>query len=487
VAGDRRRRAAGVIGFMRKTKIVCTLGPASANLRIVRRMVRAGMDAARLNFSHGTHAEHSELLKKVRRAARDAGRPVAVIQDLSGPKLRIGEIAGDSVELKPGQRFVLTARQVPGNGQVVSVNHPSLPRELQSGDVVLLADGMIELKVQKIEDEDVICRVVIGGRLSSRKGINVPQRRLSIKAFTEKDRADLLWGIRNGVDLVAVSYVRCAEDLNEVRAFLDRHGARIPLIAKIEKHEALADLDDVIRAADAVMVARGDLGVDVPLEEVPGIQKRIIRRAAQMGRPVITATQMLRSMVDNPRPTRAEVTDVANAVLDGADATMLSEETAAGRYPVRAVEVMSRIITAVEGDFAHRHWRESLEGAHASVSSAVAYAACELAERVGAAAIVACTCSGRTAINVSRLRPTLPIFGATPNLPVYQRLALARGVVPVLIPHAESDDALIRAVDHYLVEQGLVSPGERVVLAAGVPVRIPGNTNFLRVLTAGTV
>lgn len=472
---------------MRRTKIVCTLGPASSDLRIIRRMVRAGMDAARLNFSHGTHSDHGQLLRKVRLAAEQQGRPVAVIQDLSGPKLRIGPIASGTVELQPGKIFVLTTRKVPGDAHCVSVNYPDLPRELKPGDTILLADGMIELRVKSTSPDEIRCRVVIGGRLSSRKGISVPSRSLGVEPFTAKDRNDLLWGIRKGVDYVAVSYVRTADDIARVRSFLDRHQAAISIIAKIEKHEAINNLDDIITAADAVMVARGDLGVEVPIESVPVIQKKIIRRAAELGRPVITATQMLRSMVTNPRPTRAEVTDVANAMLDGADATMLSEETAMGRFPVITVEMMSRIISDAETIFPHDRWMESLQKLPEPVSSAIAGAACRLAEQTGASAIIACTCSGRTALNVARLRPRARIFAPTPNRRVYQRLALAWGISPLLIHPAETDSELMRAAHDALLAQGLIRPGERIVLTAGVPVKIPGNTNFVRVITAGTI
>ncbi|HIE10696.1 MAG TPA: pyruvate kinase [Kiritimatiellae bacterium] len=472
---------------MRRTKIVCTLGPASSDLRIIRRMVRAGMDAARLNFSHGTHADHAQLLRKVRLAAEQQGKPVAVIQDLSGPKLRIGTLATGTVELEPGRMFVLTTRDTPGDSQCVSVNYPDLPRQLRPGDTILLADGMIELRVKSTTQHEVRCRVVIGGRLSSRKGISVPSRSLGIEPFTAKDRDDLLWGIRKAVDYVAVSYVRTADDIVRVRSFLDRNQAAISIIAKIEKHEAIDHLDDIISSADAVMVARGDLGVEVPIEAVPVIQKKIIRRAAVLGRPVITATQMLRSMAANPRPTRAEVTDVANAMLDGADATMLSEESAVGRFPVLAVEMMSRIISHAETIFPHDRWMESLQKLSEPVSGAIAGAACRLAERIGATTIVACTCSGRTALNVARLRPRARIFAPTPHPHVYRRLALAWGITPLIVRRADSDDELMRAAHDALLAQRLIHPGERIVFTAGVPVKIPGNTNFVRVITAGTI
>ncbi|TFG54709.1 MAG: pyruvate kinase, partial [Candidatus Aminicenantes bacterium] len=313
---------------MAKTKIVCTIGPASRSPRILKKLIQAGMNVARLNFSHGTHSEHLIVLRLIRGLSRELDRPVAVLQDLAGPKIRVGKIAAGTISLKPGALFTLTSRRVPGGTGQVSISYPHLPAEVRPGDALLLSDGALELVVLKTSTRDIVCRVVVGGPLVSHKGINLPSRSIKAPSLTRKDKVDLAFGIRHGVDYVALSFVRGAGDIAAARRFIQKRGADIPLVAKIEKHEALDHIDEIISAADAVMVARGDLGVETPLENIPQVQKMLIQKANRSGKPVITATQMLRSMVDGPRPTRAEVTDVANAVLDGTDAVMLSEETA---------------------------------------------------------------------------------------------------------------------------------------------------------------
>ncbi|MFO0985664.1 MAG: pyruvate kinase, partial [Planctomycetota bacterium] len=337
--------------MQQRTKIVATIGPASRAHATLARLVDAGMDVARLNLSHGTHDEHREVMHAVREIAEQKQQPVAILLDLCGPKVRVGAIREPSVTLVPGQEFTLTTRAVPGSERAVSVSHATLPAEVQAGDPVLLSDGAIELEVIATQATDIVCRVIVGGALSSHKGLNLPTRTLQVQSLTDKDRRDLEFGITHGVDFVALSFVRSGADVQCARQFLQQRRSSIPLIAKIEKHEALDHLDAIIALADGVMVARGDLGVDVPLERVPRLQKELIARANRAAKPVITATQMLRSMVDNPRPTRAEVTDVANAILDGTDAVMLSEETAAGRYPADAVAIMARIAAATEASF----------------------------------------------------------------------------------------------------------------------------------------
>jgi len=443
------------------------------------------MDVARLNSAHGTHGEHREVVTTIRRIASEVGRPVAVLQDLAGPKIRIGEIAEGSATLETGARFTLTTRAVAGDAEAVSVTYPDLPRDVQPADTILLGDGALELEVEAVTGEDVRCRVVVGGLLSSKKGINVPTRSLRVRAFTEKDRADLAFGIDAGVDFVALSFVRDPADVLEVRRFLEERRASVPLVAKIEKHEALDRFDAILETVDAVMVARGDLGVETPLERVPRVQKRLIRGSNRAGKPVVTATQMLRSMVESPRPTRAEVTDVANAILDGTDAVMLSEETAVGRYPVQAVATMRRIAEDAEGVFPFDVWKERLgREATRTVPESVSLAACELAEDVGAAAIVAFTQSGSTARHVSKYRPRAPILAPTPVEATYRRLALVWGVVPVRTRPLATTDEMTREALEAAVRTGLVRSGEKVVIVAGVPVGVPGATNSIQTQVA---
>jgi pyruvate kinase len=333
---------------MIKTKIVCTIGPASRSPKILERLIRAGMDVARLNFSHGTPNEHGRTISDLRKIARRLGRPVAVLQDLAGPKIRIGPVRNGPVTLEAGASFTLTARKVPGDERTVSLNYPGLVADVRKGDALLLSDGALELEVVGVEGRDILCRVVIGGPLNSYKGVNLPARTLRTPSLTAKDRADLRFGLSKEVDYVALSFVRDAKDIASVRRHMKRCGGSAPVIAKIEKHEALDNMDAILAAADGLMVARGDLGVEIPLERIPRVQKDLIRKSREAGKPVITATQMLRSMVDSPRPTRAEVTDVANAILDGTDAVMLSEETAVGKHPVEAVSMMARIAREAE-------------------------------------------------------------------------------------------------------------------------------------------
>ncbi|MET0619004.1 MAG: pyruvate kinase, partial [Thermoanaerobaculia bacterium] len=370
---------------MPRTKIVCTIGPSSRSPETLMRLAEAGMDVARLNFSHGTHVEHAAVIAAVRATAERLGRPIAILQDLAGVKIRIGEIAGGTVRLEPGSTFTLTTRPVPGDAREVSLDYPALGECVRPGDALLLSDGEVELRVEKASGSDIGCRVVVGGALSSHKGIHLPNRSIAAEGLTAKDRDDLAFGIDQGVDYVALSFVRSASDVLIARRFLDERGAAIPLIAKIEKHEALASIEAILAAADGLMVARGDLGVETPLEHVPLLQKMLIERSNRAGKPVITATQMLLSMVENPRPTRAEVGDVANAILDGTDAVMLSEETAAGRYPAEAVATMRRIAEDAETAFPFEAWMRRFEDKSLqSLPEAVAGAACELAEHIGA-------------------------------------------------------------------------------------------------------
>lgn len=470
---------------MRRTKIVGTIGPASRAPETLERLLVAGLGVARLNFSHGRHEEHGAAIRDLRAAARKLNRPLAILQDLAGPKIRIGEIPGGPVTLRAGAEFVLTSRPVAGSEREVSLTYAGLPADVAPGDSLLLGDGALELEVRHTDGRDIVCRVMVGGTISSHKGINAPTARIRAPILGEKDKADLLFGIAQGVDWVALSFVRDVTDIETVRAFLRDHDAALPLIAKIEKHEALDQADAIVQAVDGIMVARGDLSVEIPMHRVPRFQKELIARANRAGKPVITATQMLLSMVDNPRPTRAEVADVANAVLDGTDAVMLSEETAAGRYPVETVAMMARIAEDAEQIFPHAGWEAQRLGGAAAMSrgDAVADAACELARDLGAAAILCCTATGATAQAVSRYRPACPILAPTSDPVAYRRLALVWGVEPMLIPSGDRVETVLDTALAEARQRGLLQPGQQVVLTAGVPLGGRGSTNLIKVET----
>ncbi|MDH7499013.1 MAG: pyruvate kinase [candidate division NC10 bacterium] len=467
----------------RRTKIVCTIGPASASPKILRKMVDRGMDVARLNFSHGTREGHQSVIQAIRQISKERGKEVGILQDLAGPKIRVGGIQGGSVVLKPRAELVLTSREVPGDEREVSVSLPALPSLVKEGDTILLSDGALELKVLSSDGQDIRCRVVVGGWLGAHKGINLPATTLSIPALTDKDREDMELGIREGVDFMALSFVRDASDLEQARQILKERGAEIPFIAKIEKHEALDHLDEIVAASDGLMVARGDLGVEIPLENVPMLQKTIIAKANQAGKPVITATQMLGSMVENPRPTRAEVTDVANALLDGTDAVMLSEETAVGRFPAEAVAMMARIALRTErslpeeGPANEGSRRERKRG---DISEAISHATRSMAIDIAAKAIITCTTSGSTARQVSKYRPPVPIVAVSPHLSTVRRLSLSWGVLPMLSPvHHNTDDMIDKALDRAL-QSGILHKGDAVVITAGIRAGVPGSTNLLK-------
>ena len=460
----------------RRSKIVCTLGPASDAPRVLAGMIRAGMDVARFNFSHGSAADHRARAAAVRREARRAGRNVAILQDLQGPKLRLGRFAEGRAELVAGDTVLLsTAPGVVGSPRVIPVPLSSLGRDCKVGDPVLLDDGRVRLRISRRRGQDLEAEVEIGGPLSDHKGVALPGSTVSIPAFTVKDRRDAALGRALGVDLVAMSFVRTAADVQRARRHLSPD---TPLIAKMEKPQAIENLEAIVRTADGVMVARGDLGVELPLEQVPGIQKRLVRQANLLGRSCIVATEMLESMVQSPRPTRAEVSDVANAVLDGADAVMLSAETAVGHDPVTAVATMARIVEEAERSQPVRV-RPSLDGAE--VSPGIAAAAVEAARSVGAKVIVAYTESGYTARLVAAFRPPMPILALTPNEPVVHRLALAWGVEAHLVPRLRSTDAVMSRARTEVRRRGLAEPGERMAIVAGVPLNEPGNTNVLTV------
>ena len=459
----------------RRSKIVCTLGPATDAPRVLAGMVAAGMDVARLNFSHGSAPEHRARAEAVRGAARRAGRNVAILQDLQGPKLRLGAFAQGRVELEAGATVLLATRPgVVGSPRVIPVPLPSLARDCRVGDPVLLDDGRVRLRVRGRRGRDVEAEVEIGGPLSDHKGVSLPGSTGSIPAFTPKDRRDAALGRQLGVDLVAISFVRTARDVERARRHL---GPGTPLIAKMEKPEAIENLQAIVRTADGIMVARGDLGVELPLERVPGIQKRLVREANLLGRPCIVATEMLESMIQSPRPTRAEVSDVAIAVLDGADAVMLSAETAVGQDPVAAVATMARIVEEAERSVAARV-RPQLD---AEISPGTAAAAVEAARSVGARVVVAYTESGYTARLLAAFRPPMPILALTPNERVVHQLALAWGVDAHRVPRVRSADAVMSRARAEVQRRGLAARGERMAIVAGVPLNQPGNTNLLTV------
>ena len=466
---------------MPRAKIVCTIGPASESPEILEALIRSGMNVARLNFSHGTHEEHAANIRSIREISGRLGRSVAILQDLAGIKLRLGDVAAGKVRVETGSRFTLTSRTVPGDAHEVSVAYPDLPRSVWPGDTILLADGDVELQALDTNDRDIVCRVVAGGTISSHKGINLPTRSIDAPSLTEKDLRDLAFGIDQGVDFIALSFVRRAENVTDARKRIEDRGASIPLIAKIEKHEALANIDSIVAASDGIMVARGDLGVETPLQHVPLLQKMLIVKANRAGKPVITATQMLRSMVDCPRPTRAEAADVANAILDGTDAVMLSEETASGRYPVESLAMMVRIAEDAETAFPYEAWRARItEAGVQSLQEAVADAACTLADDMGAAAIVACTQSGGAARLVARHRPRQPILAMTPLEQTCLRLALVWGVVPIPIDPPKSTDELMDRVPATAAASGHVRSGDAIVITAGIPVGVSGSTNTIK-------
>ncbi len=471
---------------MTKTKIICTIGPASSAPEVLAKLIQAGMNVCRLNFSHGSHEEHAALIRDIRAVSERLSAPVAILQDLAGPKIRTGDIAGGgTVTLAEGAELTLTSRDVPGDAREVGLTYPDLPHNVRLGDVILLADGAMQLKVETVTETDVRCRVEVGGELGSHKGINLPGRSLNAPILSDKDKDDLAFGLAQGVDLVALSFVRTAHDVHTVKKHIAAAKKDTPLIAKIEKFEALDNIDEIVAAADGIMVARGDLGVEIPLEKVPRAQKLLIAKANAAAKPVITATQMLKSMVDSPRPTRAEVTDVANAIYDGTDAIMLSEETAVGRYPVGAVEVMTRVAQDVESDFDYGAWLERREAdSKLSFSAAVAHTAVEMARDIDAAAILTCTTSGSTTRLVARYRPAQTLLAITPNRETALRLALVHGAVPLLVEAAEDAGELERLAVAAALQAGYVKPGQPVVITAGLPFHVAGTTNLIKVATA---
>jgi pyruvate kinase len=463
----------------RHSKIVCTIGPASRSPKIIERLLNAGMDVARLNFSHGSHADHAQSIALIRAAAMKHQKPVAILADLQGPKIRTGPLAGGSpVLLRAGQRFVITTAKVLGDSTRVSTVFRPLPREVHKGDRILLSDGLIELRVEQVRGQEVICQVVNGGALGEHKGINLPGIQLRVPALTSKDRADLVFALKHGANYIAVSFVRRPEDVVLAKSLIRRAGKDTPVIAKLEKPEAIDNIDGILRVADGVMVARGDLGVEMNPERVPVVQKMIINRARQARRPVITATQMLESMTENPRPTRAEASDVANAIFDGSDAVMLSAETASGKYPVESVSMMARIIEDAEAnivEFPRPAPQEKLK-----VAETVAELVCHASRELHMKLIAVFTHSGFTARLVSRYRPLVPIVAFSPEADTRRRMALVWGVYPRNIRNISKIDGLAEVAEKRLLEEKLVRKGDVIGIVAGMPMGIRGTTNFMK-------
>ncbi len=473
---------------MRKTKIVCTLGPATEREETLKQMMLAGMNVARLNFSHGTHEQQKKYADAVKKLRGELGLPVALMLDTKGPEIRTGEFAAPVV-LKAGDRYTLTTREVPGDGTICSVSFPRLPAEVGPGTKILIDDGLIGLKVDSTTDTDILCTVLNGGEVSSHKSINVPGLHLSLPFISEKDRSDIAFAVREDFDFIAASFTRSAQDILDLRGELkklDSH--KIRLIPKIENSDGVRNIDEILRVSDGVMIARGDLGVEIPFEEIPSIQKQIIKKASNAGLQVITATQMLDSMIKNPRPTRAETTDVATAIYDGTSAIMLSGETAAGAYPVEAVRTMAKIAECTERSIDYAEAFRLRDGAEEpNVTSAISHATCTTAHDLGATAILTVTKSGRTARMISKYRPACPIISGTPDETVLRQMNLSWGVIPILVEEKDNTDELFDHVVCVAKRHGLVRDGDLVVITAGAPLRMSGTTNLLKVQLVGHV
>ena len=469
--------------MVRRAKIVCTLGPATSSMERIRELVDAGMDVARLNLSHGAYADHEEIYHRVRQASDESGHGVGVFVDLQGPKIRLGHIKEGSTRITTGQSFTITTDALDGNNEIASTTYQGLPGDVSAGDQILIDDGKVRLRVTEVEGTNVHTQVVTGGRISDHKGINLPGVPVSVPAMSEKDIEDLRWGLHLTVDFIALSFVRSAADVEDVRAIMREEGVMLPVIAKIEKPQAIENLDEIIKAFDGFMVARGDLGVECPLEDVPFLQKRVVEKARRNAKPVIVATQMLESMITNPAPTRAEASDVANAVLDGADAVMLSGETSVGEFPIETVRTMARIISSTEDHELHHmaaiDWQPRTRG------GVIAKAAAEVAERVGAKYLVAFTQSGDSARRLARYRGSIQVLAFTPEPIVRSQLSLTWGVETFLTSEVDHTDDMVRQVDEQLLRIGRVQEGDLVVIIAGSPPGIPGSTNALRIHRMG--
>lgn len=472
---------------MRRTKIVCTLGPASDNAAMLKKLVACGMNVARLNFSHGTHESHQKVIDTFKKVRKESDQPIALMLDTKGPEIRIKTFKDNQKPvLAENDEFVLTTREIEGDKHAVSVSYAGLPSELVPGNRVLIDDGRICLEVVSTTDTDILCKVLAGGEISSRKGINIPYAHLEMPYLSEQDKADLVFGIQNDVDFVAASFVRCKQDVIDLRKFLDYHGGHaIKIISKIENIEGINNFDDILAHSDGIMVARGDMGVEVEYERLPGIQKKFIKRCYKAGKMVITATQMLESMIHNSTPTRAEITDVANAVFDGTSAVMLSGETAMGDHPDLVVSVMAKIVCRAETDYFDMQMQD--DGPYVmdtkDKTNAICDAACTTARDLNAKAIIAVTKSGETARRVSKFRPVEAIVAATPELKTFHQLSLSWGVLPVLALNQDNEEKLFMHAVDCAKQTDIVSKGDTVVITAGLPLNTPGTTNLLKVET----
>lgn len=488
--------------MFRKTKIVCTLGPSTDDENVLRELMKEGMNVARFNFSHGDHAEQMGRLKMLRALREELKRPVAALLDTKGPEIRLMEFAEGKAELKNGQTFTLTTEEIKGDAQRVSITYKNLPNDVKPGDIILIDDGLIGLEVRKIQPvsgaemdadgklpSDIVCTVLNGGVVSNKKGVNVPNVELTMPYVSEKDYSDIVFAVENDYDFIAASFVRTAEDVLAIRRILEEKGGDgIHIIAKIENMQGVQNIDEIIRVADGIMVARGDMGVEIPLEDVPVIQKMIIKKVSGAGKVVITATQMLDSMMKHPRPTRAEATDVANAIYDGTSAIMLSGETAAGSYPIEALKTMVRIAVRTEQDINYlQRFRQRQVMSNPDVTNAISHATCMMAGDLNAAAIITVSMSGRTARMVSKYRPDSPIIGACLTEKVYRQLALSWGVVPLLLQQKDKAEELFDYAVDTAEAAGVIEKGDVVVLTAGVPLGVSGTTNLIKVQVAGHI
>ncbi len=474
---------------MRRTKIICTLGPATDDPAVLKELFLKGMDVGRLNFSHGAHDDHLVRAEQFKKMRSDLKRPAALLLDTKGPEIRLKKFKEGKVTLEKGKTFTLTTDEIEGDAEIVSITYKDLPADLTKGDRILIADGLIELKVTAIKGNNIVCEVLNGGDLSDRKGMNVPGVTTRLPFMNDNDRNDILFGIKNDFDYIAASFARSADDVKAMKNFIDSNGGGfIKLISKIENHDGVNNIDEIIRVSDGIMVARGDMGVEIPFEEIPHLQKLIIKKTLSAGKPVITATQMLESMIKNPRPTRAEITDVANAIYDGTSAIMLSGETSIGAFPVLTVETMAKIARKTETDI---NYTELLENTHINISKnvtdAISYATCSAAHSLNASAIITITKSGHTSRMVSRYRPKCRIIASTPLIKVYNQLALSWGVCPMMSEEAGTTDEIFENAIINAIEEGMVHNGDLVVITGGMPVGVSGTTNMIKIHIVGDI
>lgn len=468
---------------MRKTKIICTIGPASESEERLRELMLAGMNVARFNFSHGSHEEHKAKFDRVIKVSSELKLPVATLLDTKGPEIRLKDIEGGKTELVSGQKFILTTEEILGNNEKVTITYKGLKDDINVGTTILIDDGLIEMVVDEINETDIICSVVNGGPISNHKGVNIPGAALSMPYISDVDRSDIMFGCDMDFDFLAASFVRCKEDILEVRKIIEEHGSHMKIIAKIENTQGIRNLDEILEAADGIMVARGDMGVEIPMEEVPIVQKQMIKKAEALGKHVITATQMLESMIKNPRPTRAEATDIANAIYDGTTAIMLSGESAAGLYPVEAVKTMAKIAERTEEDIDYNsRLRRRKDIDNIDTTTAISHATCTTAMDLKAAAIITVTISGFTAGMIARYKPSCPIIACSVSPRTCRQLNLAWGVTPIWIARESTAEDLFDEAVHAAEKEGYIKKGDRVVLTAGVPLGVSGRTNMIRVV-----